>query len=68
MFTQVRIKGLVLDLDEFTMIDFVPEPLMLFLNNAVRPGTYVADGFMTPYQLNRIDLDNYGAIISLDRA
>lgn len=67
MFTHVRVKGLILDLDESTKIELVPEPLLLFLNNIVRQGTYVADGFMTPYQLNRIDLDNYGAIIHLDK-
>jgi hypothetical protein len=26
----------------------------------------VPDGFLTAYQLNRIDTDNYGALISLD--
>ena len=67
MFTHVRVKGIVLDLDESTTVAAVPEPLMLFLNNVCRPGTYVADDFLTPYQLNRIDLDNYGAIINLDK-
>ena len=27
---------------------------------------YVPDGLLTPWELNRLDIDNYGAILHLD--
>ena len=66
MFTQVRIKGIILDLIDQTKALVIPTPLLLFLNGICQPGTFVPDEWLTPYQLNRIDIDNYGAIIELD--
>lgn len=68
MLLRVRVKGLLADLTEQTNVDFMPVPLIIFLNNITQNGNYVPDNFLTPYQLNRIDTDNYGAIISLDES
>ena len=66
MFTQVRIKGIVNDLADQTKPLMLPTPLLLFLNGMTTQGTFIPDNWLTPYQLNRIDIDNYGAIIDLD--
>ena len=44
----------------------MPIPLIIFINNLCQTKSYVPNNFLTPYQLNRIDTDNYGAIIDLD--
>ena len=44
----------------------LPTPLLLFLNQICQPGTFVPDDWLTPFQMNRVDIDNYGAIIGLD--
>lgn len=44
----------------------MPLPLLVFIQNLCKEGAYIPDNFMTPYELNRIDVNNYGAIISLD--
>ena len=66
MLLRVRVKGLLKDLEHNTNVDVMPVPLIIFLSNLCAAKSYVPDGFLTKYQLNRIDVDNYGAIISLD--
>jgi len=46
----------------------MPIPLLMFINNMCQAGKYVPNQFLTPYQLNRLDTDNYGAIINLDES
>eukprot|EP00356_Strombidium_inclinatum_P009324 CAMPEP_0170497662 /NCGR_PEP_ID=MMETSP0208-20121228/25371_1 /TAXON_ID=197538 /ORGANISM="Strombidium inclinatum, Strain S3" /LENGTH=159 /DNA_ID=CAMNT_0010774547 /DNA_START=2250 /DNA_END=2729 /DNA_ORIENTATION=- len=64
--TRVRVKGILIELEKNTNLDIMPVPLIVFLSNLCQPGSYVPNGFLTPYQLNRIDTDNYGAIIAMD--
>ena len=66
MLLRVRVKGLLLDLTQQTNVDVMPVPLIVFLHNITQSGNYVPNNFLTPYQLNRIDTDNYGALIDLD--
>ena len=66
MLCQVRIKGILTDLAASTNVDHMPIPLIIFINNLCQTKSYVPNNFLTPYQLNRIDTDNYGAIIDLD--
>ena len=66
MLCQVRIKGILTDLTASTNVDQMPIPLIIFINNLCQSKSYVPNNFLTNYQLNRIDTDNYGAIISLD--
>ena len=66
MFLRVRVKGLLVDLTDNTNVDVMPVPLIVFLHNITQNGNYVPDSFLTPYQLNRLDTDNYGALINLD--
>lgn len=66
MLLRVRVKGVLKDLENNTNVDVMPVPLIIFLSNLCAAKSYVPDGFLTTYQLNRIDVDNYGAIISLD--
>lgn len=44
----------------------MPLPLLVFIQNLCKEGAYIPNNFLTPYELNRIDVNNYGAIISLD--
>lgn len=66
MYIRVRVKGVLKGLLENTTVTKLPAPLIMFLNNICTAGSYVPDGFLTPFMLNRVDTDNYGAFISLD--
>ena len=63
MFLKIRIKGILESLIEFTNIYNFPKPLLLFFANVLKEGQYIPDGFLTPYELNRLDYDNYGRMI-----
>jgi hypothetical protein len=45
----------------------MPVPLVVFIHNLIQRGSYVPNNFLSRFQLNRIDTDNYGAIIHLDK-
>jgi hypothetical protein len=62
MLLQVRVKGVILALAAHSGTDHLPVPLLVFMQNLIKPGAYVPDQFLTRYQLNRIDTDNYGAL------
>jgi len=66
MLSQVRVKGIINDLIIATNLDSMPIPLIIFINNLCQQKSYVPNNFLTKWQLNRIDTDNYGAIIDLD--
>lgn len=66
MLLRVRVKGILSNLLEATTLERIPGPLIIFLSNLTQKGQFVPDRFLTPYELNRIDLDNYGAIVDLD--
>lgn len=66
MLSQVRVKGIINDLISATNVDSMPIPLIIFINNLCQQKSYVPNNFLTKWQLNRIDTDNYGAIIDLD--
>ena len=66
MYIRVRIKGILKNLVSNTNNEDFPIPLVMFINKICGEGRYVPDAFLTPYQLNRIDTDNYGAILSVD--
>lgn len=66
MLLRVRVKGILSNLLEATTLERIPGPLIVFLSNLTQKGQFVPDRFLTPYELNRIDLDNYGAIVDLD--
>jgi len=67
MLLRVRVKGIITNLLESTTLDSIPGPLIIFISNLTKDGQYVPDNFLTPYELNRIDLDNYSAIVDLDQ-
>lgn len=66
MLLRVRVKGILSNLLEATTLESIPGPLIVFIANLTKNGQFVPDHFLTPYELNRIDLDNYGAIVDLD--
>ena len=66
MLLQVRVKGILESLVNNTSTDTTPIPLIIFMDNLTQKGAYVPNAFLSKYQLNRIDTDNYGAIIDLD--
>jgi hypothetical protein len=62
MITRVRIKGILSDLMEATNLERMPVPLIVFVAFICKPGNHMPDNFLTQFDLNRIRLDNYGAI------
>lgn len=66
MLLQVRVKGIIEALVANTNVDIMPVPLIVFIDNLTQEGNYVPNSFLSKYQLNRIDTDNYGAFISID--
>lgn len=62
MFLKIRIKGILESLIEFTNVSNFPKPLLLFFANILKDGQYIPDEFLTPFELNRLDYDNYGRI------
>jgi hypothetical protein len=66
MFLRVKVKGILTDLESCTTSDFMPPPLLQFLNSICQKGAVIPNNFLTPYQLNRIYVDNYGCIIQID--
>lgn len=59
---KVRLKGIVHDIVMATD-SRVPPPLLTFMAN-FKQGAFVPDGFLTPFELNRIKVDDYGAIVA----
>ena len=49
-----------------TTTDSLPVPFVTFLRSMFEDGAFVMNGFLTAYQLNRVDLDNYGAFLEID--
>lgn len=66
MLLRVRVKGIIEGLIENTAIGKIPSPLISFLQNMTRDGQFVANNWLTPWELNRIDTDNYGTMLELD--
>lgn len=62
MFLKIRIKGILESLIENTNVYDFPKPLLLFFANIMKEGQYIPDGFLTPYELNRVEFDNYGRL------
>jgi len=53
---KVRTKGIVHDL-AMGIDSSLPMPLLNFFNTLIKPGSYIPDGFLTPFEMNRIILD-----------
>ncbi len=68
MFLRVKVKGILSDLESCTSPHMAPPPLLQFLNNICQKGAVIPNNFLTPYQLNRIYVDNYGCIIQIDES
>ena len=66
MLLRVRVKAIVANLLDQTTLETFPSPLTIFISNLTRNGQYVPDNFLTPYEMNRVDLDNYSAFVNLD--
>jgi hypothetical protein len=49
-------------------IDSIPIPLISFLTKFLKKGSFIPNKFLTNYEINRIDYDNYGAFLELDLA
>ena len=62
MLLRVHVKGIIDALLKSTL----PDKMLDFLCNLTKDGDYVPDGLLTYWELDRIDLDNYGAFVSID--
>ena len=48
-----------------TDLKTIPLPLIIFLSSLLKPKAFMPDDFLTPFELNRVSLDDYGAITKL---
>mmetsp|Transcript_38198 Transcript_38198/g.36559 ORF Transcript_38198/g.36559 Transcript_38198/m.36559 type:complete len:176 (+) Transcript_38198:103-630(+) len=63
---KVRVKGILQGFVEHTNAIIMPIPLIIFMASLCKEKTYVVDGFMFPFEFNRLQLDEYGAIMKID--
>lgn len=66
MLLKVRVKGILEALIENTKVGNFPTALLEFLRNLLKDGGFAPNNFLTPWEMNRVDVDNYGAFINLD--
>jgi hypothetical protein len=64
----VRVKGVFLSFIEYTSDALMPHPLIIFMASLCQPKAYIKDDFMTIFETNRIESDEYGAIVKIDDA
>lgn len=62
MKAKVRLRGILKGLLEQSTADTVPMPLISFLANAVKSDQFVPDGFLSQFELGRVQLDACGAL------
>jgi hypothetical protein len=41
-------------------------PLVSFLGSIARPQQYIPDGFLTHFEMERLNLDKYGALVRIN--
>ena len=63
---KVRVKGIVHDIAMGTDAS-VPLPLLNFFNTLSKQGAFVPDGFLTPFELSRLTLDDYGSVTQMSQ-
>ena len=65
MKARVRLKGILKGILEQSTIETIPLPLFGFLANLVKPGQFVPDGFLSPFEIAHLNLDSYGALLRI---
>ncbi len=66
MKVKVRVKGIILNLVDLTDLEHLPIPLIIFMASLLKPKAFIPDNFLTPFELNRMAIDHYGAILYLN--
>ena len=61
---KVIVKGILTSL--LQNVGTIPPPLLIFLQKFSKKGQFIPNKFLTPYEINRVDYDNYGAFLELD--
>lgn len=64
MKVKVRAKGILCGLIEHSNSQKMPTPLIIFLGSLTKAKAFVPDNFLTPFELNRLKTDAYGALIT----
>lgn len=57
---KVRVKGILQDVIANTDATRMPVPLLTFLGGLVKAQSTIPDGFLTEFELSRIQTDTYG--------
>jgi len=63
---KVRVKGIVHDV-AMGVDASLPLPLLNFFKTLSKEGAYIPDGFLTPFELTRLRLDDYGSVTSMSQ-
>jgi hypothetical protein len=66
MKAKVRLKGILRGVLDQSSDDNIPMPLISFLSTLVKKGQYMPDGFLFPFELDRVNLDDYAALMSIN--
>lgn len=66
MKAKVRVKGILNSILENIRLNQVPKPLLSFLDGLIKDKQFIPDNFATTYELERVNLDQYGAFTKLD--
>ncbi len=48
---------------DLTDVKNMPLPLIIFISNLTKPKNFCPDNFLTEFEMNRLELDSYGAIL-----
>ncbi len=65
MKAKVRLKGMLKGILEQSTKELVPMPLVSFLASLVKKGQFIPDGLLSQFEMERLNLDSYGAIIDI---
>lgn len=63
---KVRIKGIFNSILENMDLKIIPVPFIIFLGNLISHKSFMPDNFLTQFEINRLQLDAYGALYHPD--
>ncbi len=62
MKAKVRLKGILRGVLDQSSTENIPMPLISFLSTIVKKGQYMPDGFLLQFEIDRISVNDYGAL------
>jgi hypothetical protein len=63
MKSKVRLKGILKGILEQSTPENVPMPMITFLVSLAKKGQYMPDGFLIPFEMERLRLNELGVVL-----